>query len=84
MHCWYFSEQSYHPAWDEVPGNPKIVPPATYIHPPTAHRLLQEYLRECQLADELGMDIMVNEHHGTYTCMSVACMLTLSALAATT
>jgi alkanesulfonate monooxygenase SsuD/methylene tetrahydromethanopterin reductase-like flavin-dependent oxidoreductase (luciferase family) len=84
MHCWYFSEQSYHPAWEEVPGNPKIVPPATYIHPPTAHRLLQEYLRECQLADELGMDIMVNEHHGTYTCMSVACMLTLSALAATT
>ena len=84
MRCWYFSEQSYHPAWDKVPGNPKIVPPATYIDPPTAHRLLQEYLRECQLADELGMDIMVNEHHGTYTCMSVSCMVTLGALAAAT
>jgi alkanesulfonate monooxygenase SsuD/methylene tetrahydromethanopterin reductase-like flavin-dependent oxidoreductase (luciferase family) len=84
MRCWYFSEQSYYPAWDQIPGNPKIVPPANLVQPEVAHRLLQQYLRECQLADELGMDIMVNEHHGTYTCMAVSCMLTLSALAACT
>jgi alkanesulfonate monooxygenase SsuD/methylene tetrahydromethanopterin reductase-like flavin-dependent oxidoreductase (luciferase family) len=84
MRCWYFSEQSYHPAWDQIPGNPKIVPPSNLIQPEVAHRLLREYLREAQLADELGMDIMVNEHHGTYTCMNVSCMLTLSALAACT
>jgi len=84
MRCWYFSEQSYYPAWGQIPGNPKIVPPANLVQPDVAHRLLQQYLRECQLADELGMDIMVNEHHGTYTCMAVSCMLTLSALAACT
>ncbi|HXC38770.1 MAG TPA: LLM class flavin-dependent oxidoreductase [Burkholderiales bacterium] len=84
MRCWYFSEQSYYPAWGQIPGNPKIVPPANLAQPEVAHRLLQQYLRECQLADELGMDIMVNEHHGTYTCMAVSCMLTLSALAACT
>jgi len=84
MRCWYFSEQSYYPAWDQIPGNPKIVPPANLVQPEVAHRLLQQYLRECQFADELGMDIMVNEHHGTYTCMAVSCMLTLSALAACT
>lgn len=60
MRCWYFSEQSYYPAWDKVPGNPKIVPRADWIDPPVAHRLLSEYLAECELADRLGMDIMVN------------------------
>ena len=84
MRCWYFSEQSYYPAWDKVPGNPKIIPRSDYIDPPTAHRLLSQYLDECELADRLGMDIMVNEHHGTYTCMNVSCMVTLAAVAART
>jgi len=84
MRCWYFSEQSYYPAWDKVSGNPKIVAPSSAIDPATAHRLLEQYLLECELADRLGMDIMVNEHHGTYTCMNVSCMVTLAAVAART
>jgi len=39
MRCWYFSEQSYYPAWDQIPGNPKIVPPANLVQPEVAHRL---------------------------------------------
>jgi alkanesulfonate monooxygenase SsuD/methylene tetrahydromethanopterin reductase-like flavin-dependent oxidoreductase (luciferase family) len=33
------------------------------------------------LADELGLNIMVNEHHAAATCMSTSCMTTLAILA---
>jgi alkanesulfonate monooxygenase SsuD/methylene tetrahydromethanopterin reductase-like flavin-dependent oxidoreductase (luciferase family) len=83
MQFWYFSEQSYYPAWEQ-PGNPKIVAPSKSVDPEIAHRLLRDYLEECRLADDLGLNIMVNEHHATYTCMAVSCMLTLGILAAQT
>lgn len=84
MEFWYFSEQSYHPAWDKVPGNPKIVVPSGLVDREVAHRLLQEFIEECVLADELGLNIMANEHHASYTCMSVNCMMTLGILASHT
>jgi alkanesulfonate monooxygenase SsuD/methylene tetrahydromethanopterin reductase-like flavin-dependent oxidoreductase (luciferase family) len=84
MQSWYFSEQSYHPAWEMVSGNPKFTVPSRNVDRDVAHRLLNEYFAECRLADGLGMNIMVNEHHASYTCMSVSCMITLGALAAQT
>jgi alkanesulfonate monooxygenase SsuD/methylene tetrahydromethanopterin reductase-like flavin-dependent oxidoreductase (luciferase family) len=83
MHSWYFSEQSYHPAWSN-PGTTKITSPSSAVDPEIAHRLLDEYIAECELCDRLGLNIMVNEHHASYTCMSVSCMLTLGILAART
>jgi alkanesulfonate monooxygenase SsuD/methylene tetrahydromethanopterin reductase-like flavin-dependent oxidoreductase (luciferase family) len=80
MKSWFFSEQSYHPAWAN-PGTTKISTPSSAVDRETAHRLLQEYIEQCQLADRLGMNIMVNEHHASTTCMSVSCMLTLGILA---
>ncbi|MBA2961767.1 MULTISPECIES: LLM class flavin-dependent oxidoreductase [Ramlibacter] len=80
MQSWYFSEQSYAPAWDE-PVSPKVTSPSRLVNPETAHRLLREYIAECKLADELGMNIMTNEHHATYTCMSVSSLMTLAVLA---
>lgn len=83
MQSWYFSEQSYYPAWDR-PGSPRFNVPSGLVDPEIAHRLLTDYIDECVLADELGLNIMVNEHHATYTCMSVSCMLTLGILASRT
>ena len=83
MKTWYFSEQSYPPAWD-APVPPKITSPSALVDPVTANRLLWDYLAECDLADELGFNIMVNEHHAAYTCMSVSCMVTLGILASRT
>src|SRR3978361_1165944 len=83
MQSWYFSEQSYYPAWNR-PGRPKITSPSEAVDSEIAHRLLQDYIAECVLCDELGLNIMVNEHHASYTCMSVSCMLTLGILAAQT
>jgi alkanesulfonate monooxygenase SsuD/methylene tetrahydromethanopterin reductase-like flavin-dependent oxidoreductase (luciferase family) len=83
MKSWYFSEQSYYPAWN-LPGSPKIESAAAPVDPEIAHRLMTQYLDECRLCDELGINIMVNEHHAAYTCMNVSCMLTLGTLAAIT
>jgi alkanesulfonate monooxygenase SsuD/methylene tetrahydromethanopterin reductase-like flavin-dependent oxidoreductase (luciferase family) len=84
MQSWYFSEQSYYPAWTTNPGTTKITSPSSFVDPDVAHRLLKEYITECVLCDELGLNIMVNEHHASYTCMSISCMLTLGILAAQT
>jgi alkanesulfonate monooxygenase SsuD/methylene tetrahydromethanopterin reductase-like flavin-dependent oxidoreductase (luciferase family) len=83
MQSWYFSEQSYYPAWSN-PGTTKITSPSSAVDPEIAHKLLKEYVAECMLCDELGLNIMVNEHHASYTCMSISCMLTLGILAAQT
>ena len=44
---------------------------------PISHRYYDEWL----LADELGFDIMLNEHHQTATCMSSTVVVALSVLA---
>ena len=84
MKSWYFSEQSYSPAWEAMRDNIKITSPSGAVDPDVAATLLEDYIAECVLCDELGLNIMVNEHHATFTCMSVSCMLTLGVLAAKT
>jgi alkanesulfonate monooxygenase SsuD/methylene tetrahydromethanopterin reductase-like flavin-dependent oxidoreductase (luciferase family) len=83
MKSWYFSEQSYFPAW-QATGSAQITPPSSAVDPEIAHRLLSEYVAQCRLADDLGLNIMVNEHHANYTCMAVSCLLTLGVLASQT
>jgi alkanesulfonate monooxygenase SsuD/methylene tetrahydromethanopterin reductase-like flavin-dependent oxidoreductase (luciferase family) len=83
MKSWYFSEQSYYPAW-QTAEKVKITSPSSAVDPAIANGLLQEYLEQCRLVDELGLNIMVNEHHASYTCMSVSCLLTLGILASQT
>jgi alkanesulfonate monooxygenase SsuD/methylene tetrahydromethanopterin reductase-like flavin-dependent oxidoreductase (luciferase family) len=83
MQTWYFSEQSYPDAWNS-PDAPKITPPSSSVDPKKAHQILQDFIQECELADRLGLNIMVNEHHAAYTCMSVSCMTTLALLAGRT
>ncbi len=80
MKVWQFSEQAYHPAF-EVPGAMRVTLPATHCDPAEAGLLLNRYLDEYVLADELGYDLMVNEHHAAATCMSTSCMTTLAILA---
>ena len=83
MQSWYFSEQSYYPAWED-PVTPKVTSPSKLVDPEIAHRLMNEYLDECRLVDKLGMNIMSNEHHATYTCMNVSSMMTLATVATVT
>jgi alkanesulfonate monooxygenase SsuD/methylene tetrahydromethanopterin reductase-like flavin-dependent oxidoreductase (luciferase family) len=64
-----------------MPGGLRINFPQYHCDPIVAGQLLNRYLDEYLLADELGLNIMVNEHHATATCMSTSVMTTLAILA---
>jgi alkanesulfonate monooxygenase SsuD/methylene tetrahydromethanopterin reductase-like flavin-dependent oxidoreductase (luciferase family) len=81
MRVWQFTEQSYHPAWDIIEGPTRIVVPAAKMDSGEVSDLFNRYLDEWLFGDELGLDIMVNEHHASTACMSNVCGLTLAILA---
>ena len=81
MKFWHFSEQSMHPAWDRIDGPTKVVVDNRFCDPLVAHRLYKRYLDEWIIADQLGFNIFVNEHHASANCMSSSCLITLGILA---
>jgi alkanesulfonate monooxygenase SsuD/methylene tetrahydromethanopterin reductase-like flavin-dependent oxidoreductase (luciferase family) len=83
MRVWYFSEMAYHPAWEEglSRGSLRVVLPNKNFDPKVGHGLLNRYLDEFALCDEVGLDIMVNEHHSTATCLTVSVSMALAILA---
>src|SRR5262249_53800198 len=83
MRVWYFSEMAYHPAWEEglKRGSLRVVLPNSNFDPLVGHGLLNRYLDEFALCDEVGLDIMVNEHHSTSTCLTISVPLALAIIA---
>ncbi len=81
MRVYQFTEQPYFPAWSEHMGSLRVNLPNAKQDPAIAADLLHRYYDEWLLADELGLDIMINEHHSTATCMSCTAIVALSVLA---
>jgi hypothetical protein len=83
MRVWYFSEMAYHPAWEEglQRGSLRVVLPNSNYDPRIGHQLLNRYLDEFALCDEVGLDIMVNEHHSTSTCLTISVPMALAIIA---
>ena len=83
MRVWYFSEMAYHPAWEEGlrRGSLRVVLPNSNYDPQIGHQLLNRYLDEFALCDEVGLDIMVNEHHSTSTCLTISVPMALAIIA---
>jgi alkanesulfonate monooxygenase SsuD/methylene tetrahydromethanopterin reductase-like flavin-dependent oxidoreductase (luciferase family) len=83
MRVWYFSEMAYHPAWEQglKRGSLRVVLPNSNFDPKIGHGLLNRYLDEFALCDEVGLDIMVNEHHSTATCLTVSVPMALAIIA---
>jgi alkanesulfonate monooxygenase SsuD/methylene tetrahydromethanopterin reductase-like flavin-dependent oxidoreductase (luciferase family) len=81
MRVYQFTEQPYFPAWTDHAGSLRVNLPNRKQDPAVAADLLHRYYDEWRLADELGLDIMVNEHHATATCMSATAIVALSVLA---
>jgi alkanesulfonate monooxygenase SsuD/methylene tetrahydromethanopterin reductase-like flavin-dependent oxidoreductase (luciferase family) len=81
MDSWFFTEQAHTPAWDKYPGALRGDIPGKYGDPEVSSQLLNTYWDQYVLADQLGMNIMVNEHHVASTCMNPSVTLTLAALA---
>jgi len=84
MKVWYFTEQSYVPAWNQVTGSIRITPPSRLIDPNVASDLLHRYQDEWLAADDAGLNIMVNEHHTSFSSLSPSVGVTGAMLARTT
>src|SRR5258708_6783168 len=81
MKVFHFTEQPYFPTWNDHNGSLRVNLPNRKCDPKVAADNYHRWYDEWALADELGLDIMVNEHHATATCTSSACIVTLSILA---
>ena len=82
MQAWQFSESAYPylPPADSYPSIRVSLASKNY-DPKKGAALWDRYLREWQIAEEEGMDIMLNEHHQTATCVDPAAPMVLAALA---
>ena len=84
MRIYHFSEEPYPDAWGAERPSLRITLPNEICDPDVAHRLYNRYIDEWMLADELGFDIMLNEHHSTATCLTASASVILSSLARVT
>ena len=77
MKAYHFTEAPY-PVDEETfeaIDSLRVTLPNQLIDPRVAADLWHNYLDQWQYADELGMDVMVNEHHATATCMNATAPL---------
>jgi alkanesulfonate monooxygenase SsuD/methylene tetrahydromethanopterin reductase-like flavin-dependent oxidoreductase (luciferase family) len=81
MRFYHFTEQPYPQAWKPDVKSLRVVLPNDLCDPVIASDLINRYLDEWSLSDELGFDIMVNEHHSTATCLSPSANIVLAMLA---
>jgi alkanesulfonate monooxygenase SsuD/methylene tetrahydromethanopterin reductase-like flavin-dependent oxidoreductase (luciferase family) len=81
MRVYHFSEQAYHADWSPDTTSLRVSLPNRYCEPETAAQIINDRLDEWVLCDELGLDIMVNEHHSSATCLSASATIPLAMLA---
>ncbi len=82
MKAWHFSENAYPylPPADEYESIRVSLPNRNY-DPEKGAALYDRFLDEWLIAEDEGMEIMLNEHHQTATCVDPAAPLVLAALA---
>ncbi|MCU1477427.1 MAG: Luciferase-like, subgroup [Subtercola sp.] len=82
MQTWYFNEAAYPYLPDESTYDSiRVSLPNGLYDPKIGAALWDRYLDEWVVADELGLNVMVNEHHATATCMNPAAPLISGILA---
>ncbi len=81
MQVWHFSEMAYHPAWPQLGNSYRVTIPSRLYDPRVGADLYHRYLDEWALCDELGINIMCNEHHATATCSDSVCTVPMAILA---
>jgi hypothetical protein len=85
MRAWHFSENAYPflpPA--ETYESIRVNLPNRNYDPHKGAALYDRFIEEWQIAEEEGVEIMLNEHHQTATCVDPAAPLVLAALARVT
>ena len=82
MRTWFFTEDAYPNLPDaETYESIRVNLPNKHFDPDTGADLYHMYLDMWCAADEMGLDIMNNEHHQTATCMLPAAPIILGILA---
>ncbi len=82
MYAWHFTEMPYPhlPPFDQM-STMRVSLPNSHYDPKIGADLYNRYLDEYIIASELGLNMLVNEHHQTATCLDVAVPLTAAILA---
>jgi alkanesulfonate monooxygenase SsuD/methylene tetrahydromethanopterin reductase-like flavin-dependent oxidoreductase (luciferase family) len=82
MKAWHFSENAYPylPPADEYESI-RVSLPNRFYDPKKGATLYDRYIDEWLVAEDEGVEIMLNEHHQTATCVDPAAPLVLAALA---
>ena len=82
MRAWHFSETAYPylPPSEEYESIRVSLPNRIY-DPRKGAALYDRYIDEWQIAEDEGVEIMLNEHHQTATCVDPAAPLMLAVLA---
>ncbi len=84
MRAYFFTEMPY-PSYsleaEERAGSQRVVLPNSNCDPEIVGDLYNRYLDEYEYADELGLDLMLNEHHQTPSCLDSVMPLSAAALA---
>ncbi|HIM37877.1 MAG TPA: LLM class flavin-dependent oxidoreductase [Dehalococcoidia bacterium] len=82
MRTWFFTENAYPNLPDaDSYESIRVNLPNSHFDPDTGADLYHMYLDMWCAADEMGLDIMNNEHHQTATCMVPAAPILLGILA---
>ncbi len=84
MKAYYFTEMPYPEVPEEVEkslGSARVILPNSYCDPKIAADLYNRYLDDYLYADDLGLDIMLNEHHQTMTCLDSVAPVSAAVLA---
>ena len=80
MKTWFFTET----AWPYLPDeydSIRVTLPNRHYDPHIGAELYHRYLDEWLHAEHMGLDIMLNEHHQTATCLDPAAPIMLGVLA---
>ena len=82
MRAWFFSENAYHllpdpKEYDSI----RVKLPNRYYDPKIGADLYHRFIDEWQIAEDLGLEIMVNEHHQTATNLNPSAAVVMGALA---
>ncbi|HXP94652.1 MAG TPA: LLM class flavin-dependent oxidoreductase [Candidatus Binatia bacterium] len=82
MRAWYFSENAYPYLPDPATYESiRVNLPNRYYDPKVGAALYDRYLEEWQCADEMGLEVMINEHHQTATNLNPSAAVVAAALA---
>jgi alkanesulfonate monooxygenase SsuD/methylene tetrahydromethanopterin reductase-like flavin-dependent oxidoreductase (luciferase family) len=80
MKTWFFTETAY-PYLPETYDSIRVKLPNRIYNPRIGAELYHRYIDEWVYAEEMGLDLMLNEHHQTATCLDPAAPIMLGVLA---